>query len=243
MARDAGFSRADIDATMLDDVKFRRLWRVLNDETVMALAVTIYLATVLRSWHDGEAVSADDAVPMWLGPNEQALEALTEVDLLDADHRIPAESFAAWIGPAFDRRERKRAGGREGGLRSHGVKKDLTRPVPVLSRPDDARGTVEDSSSIASGKGEPRSESAVLYYFDLTKREPTNNVQAWVGELEDTYGTPAVRAAMDTEWSRSKQLNNLLSRVEARLKDPGPKTAKTTSRGAALEAAGQRPLR
>lgn len=242
MARDAGFNRADIDATMLEDVKFRRLWRELRSQGSMAEAITIYIATVLRSWHDGEAVSAEDAIPVWMVPDESILEVLVEVGLLNAEHTIPDDTFETWLGPAFDRRDRKRAGGREGGLRSHGVKRpDLTQPV--LSRPDEPRGEPEDSSSIASNGTQPRSESAVLHYFDVTKREPTNNVQRWVGELEDSFGTPSVRDAMDAEWSRSKQLANFLSRVETRLRDTGPKSGRSTSRGEALEAVAQRPLR
>jgi len=120
VSREDGFSRADIDATMLDDLKFRRLWKQLGHQGLMAEATAIYLATVLRSWHDAMPVEAEDAVPTWLNPTPETLAALVHVGLLDKDHRIPKRAFQAWFRPAWERRERWRQGGRVGAERRWG---------------------------------------------------------------------------------------------------------------------------
>lgn len=124
MPRDDGFRTADVSVALLDDLKFRSLWRVLGDPGDQARAVTVYLATVLASWAAGCRIPADDALPTWMDDPAHVLEGLVRVGLLDPDHRIPDHAWASWFGPAWERRERKRAGGRIGGQRSWQVRSE-----------------------------------------------------------------------------------------------------------------------
>lgn len=117
MSREDGFSRADIDSAIFDDLKFRRLWKRLGHQGLMAEAAVLYMATVLRSWHDGQRAVAEDAVPDWLTPSPESIAALKAVGLLEADHRVPRRAFEGWFRPAWERRERMRSGGRVGASR------------------------------------------------------------------------------------------------------------------------------
>lgn len=122
MSRQGGFSRADVDSSMLEDTKFRRLWRETRDHALMSEAVVVYLATLLRSWRDGEQIAAEDALPLWMAPNSDAIDALVRVGLFDKDHSIPKRSFASWYGPASERRRRWQEAGKEGADRRWNTK-------------------------------------------------------------------------------------------------------------------------
>lgn len=102
MPRDK-FRRADINVALLDDPKFKRLWRVVRDQVVMNEAVVLYLATVLESWSNGERVSVDDAEPIWMVPSPGTVDHLKAVGLLDDDGRIPEATWRSWFGPAVER--------------------------------------------------------------------------------------------------------------------------------------------
>jgi len=115
MSREDGFSIADVDTSMLDDPKFRTLWRRLRGRAAMGQAVTVYLAAVLESWRSGERSTADDAAPTWLGDVSGPVAALSAVGLLDEAGKVPEHAWLSWFVPAFDRREARRAAGSIGG--------------------------------------------------------------------------------------------------------------------------------
>jgi len=149
MSREDGFSRADVDSTMLDDLKFRRLWTRLGHQGLMAEATTVYLSTLLRSWHDGLPVNAEDAAPPWLSPSDDTLNALVSVGLLDKDHRIPKRSFDAWFRPAWERRERLRSGGRMTAERRWGDQsvRQTDRQTVIATSPANSPATSSATSS------------------------------------------------------------------------------------------------
>ena len=130
MSRDDGFPIADVDVRLLDDGKVRLLWRRLQDPVLMCQAMTIYLAALLASWGAGERVAVTEAAPIWLEPATAVLDALAAVGLLDAEECIPDRVWQGWYGPAHERREAKRAGGRVGGLKAHGI---IAQPNPEHS--------------------------------------------------------------------------------------------------------------
>jgi hypothetical protein len=178
VSRYDGFVSADIDVAMLDDVKFRRLWRILGHQGLMAEATTIYVAVVLRSWHDGNVATAEDAVPTWVNPTPDVLAALVAAGLLDADHRLEKRSFDSWFRPAWERRERMRAGGRAGVARREANRTtDRTAPTdtdrtvnpsstliaplkPPLDDPTDTK-LIEDLRRFATSPDELVAKSAV----------------------------------------------------------------------------------
>jgi hypothetical protein len=134
MARDDGFAIADVSTAIIHDTKFGSLYRVLKDPGQQARAFTIYVATVTGSWAAGQQVTADDVIPWWMDDPAPALAGLVQVGLLDADHRIPDHAWASWFGPAWERREAKREGGRRGGQASWQVRSE-GKPKHSSSRP------------------------------------------------------------------------------------------------------------
>ena len=196
-SRDDGFTTADVSVSILDDLKFRALWRALGDPGQQARAVTAYLATITASWAAGCRVPADDALPTWMDDPTAALAAMVQVGLLDADHRLPEHAWASWFTPAWERREAKRAGGRVGGQRSWQVRSE---------------GQPKDSFSTPEGKPNP-------YRTVPTTSDPTTSVpttsdptggtwddftdpawgpfrEAWTARGLDLPPTPAQRKAL-----------------------------------------------
>jgi hypothetical protein len=119
MAREAGFQVADVDVNLMADAKVVRLARHCRDPRRTAVAVAMYEAVRLASWRTGSRVSLEDAAPAWYLDDVAEVQAdLSAVGLLDADGMIPEGSWANWFGPAFKRREARRAAGSEGGKAS-----------------------------------------------------------------------------------------------------------------------------
>lgn len=108
MPRDDAFGRADIDVGLFDDLKIKRLWRLLKDPAKMHHALTLYVSAILASWRDGKPVSVSDAAPLWTDAPDEIVAALNAVGLLDEKGRIPDESFAHWFGPASERKARRK---------------------------------------------------------------------------------------------------------------------------------------
>jgi hypothetical protein len=134
MSRDSGFPRADVDVRILDDPKFRAIIRSTRDDSVIARCVTAYLAILTASWARGERVSLEDAAPLWVTGLDDLGDRLSNIGLLDAEHRIPEHTWASWYEPARARRERLREGGRKGGLAHRDpdpTKNPVPDPVPV----------------------------------------------------------------------------------------------------------------
>lgn len=120
MTRPAGFQTADMDVGLLEDGKFRLVWRRLQDPALMCQATTLYVAAVLGSWQAGSRLPLGETMPMWLDPAPAVLAALREVGLIDDESKIPERAWQAWYGPAHRRREERIESGRKGGLSKGG---------------------------------------------------------------------------------------------------------------------------
>src|SRR5262245_9075209 len=122
MSRDEGFAIADVDVGYLDDPKVRRLIRSTtgeSDDSLVARCVVLHVAVLLASWRGGDRVAVDDAAPIWLSDVPDLVERLAAAGLLDDTGRIPEGPWESWFGPARDRRNAKREGGRKGGVATH----------------------------------------------------------------------------------------------------------------------------
>lgn len=118
MSRDDGFPIADVDTGLFSDAKVKALARRLKDPHLTAEYLCLWTAVLLESWGEGERVPFVDGVPAWFTDDvDVAVEHLTAVGMLVDDH-IPSDSWSRWFGPAWDRREKRRQSGREGGLSS-----------------------------------------------------------------------------------------------------------------------------
>ena len=144
MSRDDGFPIADIDVGILRDVKIRRLRQHVPADDVSATTL-LYLAVLLSSWEEGYRLTieeADSPVPA----TPERIAALRAVGLVDADDKIPLGAWEAWFKPAWDRRDRKRAGGLEGNRRRwHPDKEPPRSPIPVPSDTDSHTDSASDS--------------------------------------------------------------------------------------------------
>ena len=141
MSRPDGFQIADIDVGLLDDPKFRRLWRDLHDQGLMCEAVVLFVSTLLESWSSGLRVPVDEAMPIWLDPTDGVLEGLRRVGLLTSEGFVSESGWSAWFGPAAARREQRRTAGRAGG-----------KARPSLS---DAKATLERTLSERQSTANP----------------------------------------------------------------------------------------
>lgn len=122
VSRDDGFTRADIDSSYFEDAKMRALWNLLRDADKMARAVVLHKATLLSSWRHGERVTVHEAAPIWLPVDAELVTALVSVKLLDKGGRVAPASWKRWIGPAIERREKRRVAGQAGGRASGRVR-------------------------------------------------------------------------------------------------------------------------
>lgn len=128
MNREDGFPIADIDAGLFHDQKVVALARRLRDDQKTATAVALFTNLVLESWAAGDRLTIDETVPAWwFGPIDDIREDLHAVGLIDDESRIPVESWTSWFVPAFDRREKRRQSGAEGGRRSWQSRRDKRR--------------------------------------------------------------------------------------------------------------------
>jgi hypothetical protein len=107
----------DVSTSIVDDPKFRKLYRHAPDHAGAAFAA--YIATVAESWKAGCRVNVDDAWPAFVPFDKAAVEALIHVGLLDARGAIPARSWRSWFGPAFERRANARERWRRANERRH----------------------------------------------------------------------------------------------------------------------------
>ncbi len=110
-----GFLLANMDVGLLTDPKLLRLGKLLPDEGERACAITVYIQTVLQSWHDGQRLTIEEAEGLW-EPTPERIAALVAAKLVDAEHRIPEKAWVTYYVPALERSERRRASGRQGGL-------------------------------------------------------------------------------------------------------------------------------
>ena len=155
MSRDAGFLIADVDVGLLRDVKLRRLRHQLPEEDV-APATLLYLALVLSSWEEGDRLPIVDAdAPVAATP--ERIAALERVGLIDGEGRIPEHAWRSWFIPAWERREKVRAGAQRGNAKRWGS--DSLPDSHGESPPD----SPPDSPSVPSVPSVPiRTEPSVL---------------------------------------------------------------------------------
>lgn len=146
MSRGDGWSTADISTRYFLDPKLRRLWRALDEPTLMADAVVAHLALVLASWAEGERVTLDEATPDWLTLSPAITIGLRRAGLVDRGGRLPKRSWDSWYAPAEARRAVRRELGRRGGLAKASralaqpepsSSKRSTRTVPISTDPSD----------------------------------------------------------------------------------------------------------
>jgi hypothetical protein len=164
MTREDGFEIADTDTGMLADPKVLTLARRLHDSTRTLAAVGLYDAVRLASWKAGRRLTLAETTPGWcLDPVDDLAAHLVAVGLLDSEQKLPEHAWAGWYGPAHERREAKRTGGRISGYISHGMTPELARakavqPLPQLS--PGIAGSVLDPSdpSIPTGPSGPTTD-------------------------------------------------------------------------------------
>jgi hypothetical protein len=102
--------RADLSVDYLRDTKVLRLWRECGPG-----AVLMHLATVLDTWREGERVSIHDTTVDAVDP--AIVEVMQRLDLLDAEGRIPLDSWESWIAPSVELMASRRAAGRAAAVR------------------------------------------------------------------------------------------------------------------------------
>ena len=150
VSRDDGFPAAALDVKFLRDPKVRRLRRTLTDPGDAAAAEHLYLAVVLSSWETGYRVPIDDALAFEDATPDRI--AALKLELLDAEGKVPLPVWERWFRPAWDRRERKRAGGREGNRRRWHADRS---PVDDLSHTDSDTDSHPESPSVPSHPSVP----------------------------------------------------------------------------------------
>lgn len=116
MSRDDGFQIADVDTGLYEDPKVKALARRLRDPIQTAVHVALFEALLLGSWGAGERIELEEAAPAWwTEPVDEVRANLTAVEMIDAEGRIPELAWGRWFGPAYDRRQKRRASGAKGG--------------------------------------------------------------------------------------------------------------------------------
>lgn len=137
MNREDGFAIADVDVGLFHDQKVLTLARRLRDEGRTAVAVALYLNLILESWSAGDRVTLDEALPAWwIEPPDSIRADLRAVGLIDDESRIPTDAWTSWFIPAFNRRERRRESGAEGGRRSWQSRRDKRRRSDASALPN-----------------------------------------------------------------------------------------------------------
>lgn len=109
MSREDGFAVMDVSTSVCDDPKWRRLAREHPEH--VAVAFCAYVALMAESWRAGRRVNIGDSWPSILPLDIGAADpiaALRDVGLIDKTFRIPVKTWAAWFGPAAERRRRNR---------------------------------------------------------------------------------------------------------------------------------------
>jgi len=151
MNREDGFPIADIDVGLFHDQKVLALARRLRDDRATAASVSLYLNLVLQSWAAGDRLTLDEAIPAWWMADLDGIRGdLRAVDLVDDESRIPVDAWTSWFVPAFDRREKRRQGGAEGGRRSWQSRRDKRSQSLAEGdlKPSRSRGSAEPNPSV-----------------------------------------------------------------------------------------------
>ena len=136
MNRDESWKAADISTALMADPKVVALARQMRDPIRTAAALTLYVAVVLASWHEGTRVTIDAAQPAWwTDPADDLVAGLVAVNLIDgATRTIPLRTWRSWYLPAAGRRRDIRRRRTLGGLMAHGASLDTA--LAELNRRD-----------------------------------------------------------------------------------------------------------
>lgn len=184
MNREDGFPIADVDVGLFHDPKVIALVRQLRDERQTATHLAIYAALVLESWAAGDRVPLSEALPAWwMGPADDIETVLRSVGLIDDESRIPTTAWSSWYVPAFDRRERRRASGAEGGRRSWESRRDKRRRSDASAAPNPSDRPAGRPSGRQAGRddspapfperaGEPSGDACALCPEPIEAAEP-----------------------------------------------------------------------
>jgi hypothetical protein len=158
VSRGAGFANADLDVNIARDTKFRRLSRLHPDLIMPSFAG--YVGILAECWGCGERKSAIDAWPEILPWSGEAVSALQEVGLLDAQQKLPQGAWRVWYGAACERRERRRQAGSIGGKqKASNARAEHTREMDESYERALAIIDTKDASSTATATLEQSSSS------------------------------------------------------------------------------------
>jgi hypothetical protein len=174
-----GFAIADVDVGLLTDPKVAALLRRVQDQHGAMDAIGLYLSLVLASWAAGDRLTLEETAPIWwTEPIDDLATDLVVVGLIDADHRIPEQAWASYFLVAWERREKRRQSGAEGGRRSWESRRDKRRSSDGSATPNP---TVRPSGRQAVGP---------------TGSEPAAGVDAAASPTDfDSYVAPRVVAS------------------------------------------------
>lgn len=220
MSRDDGFAVADIDSAYLDDAKMRDLWQLLRDPDQMARAVVLHQATMLASWRHGERLTVQQAAPIWLPCDDALIGALKTVRLLDKACKVSSESWRHWFGVAAERREKRRASGQKGGIRSGITRSNASATLEPRSSPTEpvrpsvpSVPTVRPSGGARAGAEDIEADPADAYW-QLAGRYPTGKPLAWLDDLTREFGPVPVIRAMAMAHQSDGTVSTLLGRAQ-----------------------------
>jgi hypothetical protein len=114
-----GFATANIDVGIAHDPKVLALARRLKDPLQTAAHLALYLTLVFETWSRGDRATLEEACPGWWTDELEPVAAnLRVVGLIDEETRLPEHAFEAWYRPAWERRQKRKDSGAEGGRRS-----------------------------------------------------------------------------------------------------------------------------
>jgi hypothetical protein len=179
MSRDDAFGRADIDVGLFDDIKVKRLWRLLNDPAKMHHAMILYISAILASWAEAEPASLVDGAPIWTDVPEEIVAALVAVELVDGDGRIKSDSFDRWFSPALERRSRRQAASAIANATRWGKQTDRS-PTGVRTESPTSRQTnIHGRAPATGGSGRARENGEVAE----TPREAGETLKAYLNRI------------------------------------------------------------
>lgn len=144
-----GFRTADLDVDFFDDDKVRSLVRSTRDEALICRCLVAQLSVVAASWDKGQRATLAEAAPVWLTDLDDLRDRLARVELLDAEGRIPEESWTRRFGRAWERLLAKKEAGRLGGLAKAANRAGTSSPEPHES-PSTATPSPQRSQSDAT---------------------------------------------------------------------------------------------
>ena len=144
MSQQPGFDVMDIDTSIANDPKFRRIHRTNAD--LVSTAFMAYVALLGESWKAAERVTIEDAWPALLPFDTRAVESMQTAGLIDSDGRIPSRAWRKRFAEANKRRIAARAR-----WRRHNDKRGKSSTNNDATATDEPRGSdVDTATSVPS---------------------------------------------------------------------------------------------